>query len=130
MSTFTIEQIKAAHSKVKSGADFPSYIQEIKALGVQSYEHFVANGQVNYHGNNNILSDDPKWENIEIGKIGNAEQLNTALKVHQAGQTDYLTFCKQSAEAGVQKWVVNLQEMTCGYYDLQGGELLIEHIPH
>jgi len=27
---FTVEQIKAAHSKVKSGADFPSYIKEIK----------------------------------------------------------------------------------------------------
>ena len=31
---FTVEQIKAAHSKVKSGADFPSYIKEIKSLGV------------------------------------------------------------------------------------------------
>lgn len=38
---FTAEQIKAAHSKVKSGADFPSYIQEIKALGVTHYEAHV-----------------------------------------------------------------------------------------
>lgn len=30
---FTIEQIKTAHSQVKSGADFPAYIQEIKKLG-------------------------------------------------------------------------------------------------
>ncbi len=27
---FTVEQIKTAHSKVKSGADFPAYIQDIK----------------------------------------------------------------------------------------------------
>jgi hypothetical protein len=31
---FTIEQIKQAHNKVKSGADFPKYIQEIKKLGM------------------------------------------------------------------------------------------------
>lgn len=31
---FTVEQIKTAHSKVKSGADFPAYIQDIKKLGV------------------------------------------------------------------------------------------------
>ncbi|MGB4398918.1 MAG: DUF1398 family protein [Daejeonella sp.] len=36
---FTAEQIKAAHSKVKSGADFPAYIQDIKALGVTGYEN-------------------------------------------------------------------------------------------
>ena len=31
---FTAEQIITAHSKVKSGADFPNYIKDIKALGV------------------------------------------------------------------------------------------------
>ena len=31
---FIIEQIKTAHSKVKSGADFTDYIQELKILGV------------------------------------------------------------------------------------------------
>ena len=31
---FTIDEIKAEHQKVKSGADFPNYIQQIKQLGV------------------------------------------------------------------------------------------------
>lgn len=31
---FTAEQLKAAHSQVKSGADFPAYIQDIRKLGV------------------------------------------------------------------------------------------------
>ena len=34
---FTIEQITEAHSKVKSGADFPAYIQELKKIGVTHY---------------------------------------------------------------------------------------------
>ena len=29
---FTIKQIKDAHSKVKSGADFPKYMQDIIVL--------------------------------------------------------------------------------------------------
>jgi Protein of unknown function (DUF1398) len=37
LKMFKVEQIKAAHGKVKSGADFPSYIREIKVLGVTSY---------------------------------------------------------------------------------------------
>jgi hypothetical protein len=41
---FTIEQIKAAHSKVKSGTDFPAYVQELIALGVTGYETYVADG--------------------------------------------------------------------------------------
>lgn len=41
---FTVEQIKAAHSKVKSGADFPAYIQEIKSLGVTHYEAYSLTG--------------------------------------------------------------------------------------
>jgi uncharacterized protein YbcV (DUF1398 family) len=49
---FTIEKIKAAHSKVKSGADFPKYIQEVKALGVTYYEAYVADGHVIYYGTN------------------------------------------------------------------------------
>jgi hypothetical protein len=43
---FTVEQIKTAHGKVKSGADFPAYIQDIKKLGVTSYETFVTDGRL------------------------------------------------------------------------------------
>lgn len=31
---FTVTQIKEAHSKVKSGADFPKYIQQIKGFAL------------------------------------------------------------------------------------------------
>lgn len=35
---FTIHQIKEAHAKVKTGADFPSYIQDLTALGIERYD--------------------------------------------------------------------------------------------
>ena len=41
-----MQQLKAAHSKVKSGADFPAYIRKIKALGVTHYDTYVNNGHI------------------------------------------------------------------------------------
>ena len=127
---FTIEQIKAAHSKVKSGADFPCYVQEMKSLGVLFYEHFVADGHIHYHGANNfILLADAKWSPVEIATTSDKENLKHSLLIHQQGQTDYLTFCKQAAKAGVEKWIVDIQKMTCTYYDKSGSEILVEMIP-
>ncbi|MGN6212037.1 DUF1398 domain-containing protein [Parafilimonas sp.] len=127
---FTIEQIKAAHSKVRSGIDFPSYVQEMKSLGVLFYEHFVSDGHIQYNGRNNfILSVDAKWAPVEVAETGNMENLKHSLLIHQQGQTDYLTFCRQSAEAGVEKWIVDMQHMTCTYYDKPGNKMLAEDIP-
>jgi uncharacterized protein YbcV (DUF1398 family) len=127
---FTIGQIKAAHSKVKSGADFPAYIREIKSLGVIAYEHFVTDGHIQYYGANDFkISAAAKWPAMEVAETGSAEKLKHALSVHQQGQTDYPTFCKQSAEAGVEKWIVDITKMVCIYYDMAGNQLLTEAIP-
>lgn len=47
---FTTQQIEQAHEKVKSGADFPKYIQEIKGFGVQSFITFVKDSHTEYFG--------------------------------------------------------------------------------
>ena len=48
---FTLQAIKDAHSKVKSGADFPTYIQELKVLGITKYDTYVRDGHAVYFGN-------------------------------------------------------------------------------
>lgn len=127
---FTLEQIKAAHAKVQSGADFPQYIQDLKNLGVRNYVTFVSDGHADYNGENGVsVSSDSKYELMSIASDANIELFKKYLKDHQAGQSDYLTFCEQSARTGVEKWVVDVGEMTCTYYDLRGGELLEERIP-
>ena len=127
---FTIEQIKQAHSKVKSGANFPNYIQELKVLGVLSYAHYVSDGHIKYQGANDFaINADAKWETRHISSEGDIDRLKHFLSIHQDGQTDYPTFCKQAAVAGVEKWIVDMVEMTCIYYDKQGNEIVIEKIP-
>lgn len=127
----TIEQIKAAHSKVKTGADFPAYIQDIKQLGVAYYETFVWNGNADYYSNEGQkISTGARYEVLSIAKQSNKEQFITDLKAHQQGKTDYPTFCSDCAKAGVEKWVIRMDKMTCTYFDLVGNELLEEIIPN
>jgi uncharacterized protein YbcV (DUF1398 family) len=127
---FTLEQIKAAHAKVKSGADFPSYVQELKTLGLLGYTQFVSDGHTVYAGANNYsVQSDAKYPAFTISNQSNNEKLKTDLKAHQQGQTNYLQFCEQAADAGVEKWTVDMAKMTCTYYDKAGTTMLAEVIP-
>lgn len=127
---FTVEQIKAAHSKVKSGADFPSYISEIRSLGVTHYEAYVCDGHTDYHGADNYTARVPeKYEPLAIADQINTEKFKSELMAHQQGKTDYLTFIKMCAETGIEKWKIRMDTMTCTYYDKAGNEILEELIP-
>lgn len=127
---FTVEQIKSAHSKVKSGADFPSFIQEIKQLGVTHYEAYVSDGHIDYHGLNGFTTKVPaKYDMLIIADTSNAEEFKTELIAHQSGKTDFLTFIKMCAIFGIEKWAISMEKMTCTYFDVMGNEILVEEIP-
>jgi uncharacterized protein YbcV (DUF1398 family) len=127
---FTVEQIKAAHSKVKSGADFPAYIKEIKGLGVTHYEAYVSDGHIDYHGESDYLVTVPATgKPLEIANTQKTEEFKAELLAHQQGKTDYLTFIKMCAETGIEKWEICMNKLTCTYYDKAGNEILTEQIP-
>ena len=126
---FTVEQIEKAHEKVKSGADFPKYIQEIKQIGVTSFETWVTDSHTEYFGENNYQTKSlPQYENLTIADSSNREKFCRYLKIHQQGETDYFTFCRHCAETGIEKWFVCLDEMTCTYYDKAKNKILVEPI--
>lgn len=128
---FSIEQIKEAHSKVKSGADFPGYIQDLKVLGVTNYETFVTDGRTTYYGVNDLNIESPaKYKGLHVADVSNETQFRSDLKAHQLGKTDYITFCNDCARSGIEKWEVRIDQMTCIYYDMSGKKILIEEIPH
>ena len=128
---FTISQIKEAHAKVKSGADFPKYVKEITALGVESYSTYVRDGHTEYKGADGFSTNsDAKYGGLIIADKSDNEKFKQYLKAHQQGQSDYATFCNQSAQTGVEKWVVDTTEMTCIYYDKSGKMMLSEIIPY
>jgi uncharacterized protein YbcV (DUF1398 family) len=127
---FTIDQIKTAHLKVKSGTDFPKYVQDLIKLGVTSYCIFVIDGHAEYFGKNGYhIKSDAKYSALDVVKNSDAESFINRLKIHQKGQSDYMTFCNDSANNGVEKWIVDTQKMTCTYYDKMGNNMLEEDIP-
>ena len=127
---FTIEQIKTAHSKVKSGADFPAYIKEIKQLGVTYYETFVSDGHTDFFGVSDFkISSAAKYDTSSIAETSKTEEFKSDLIAHQQGKIDYLTFCNDCAKSGIEKWAVSMDKMTCIYFDKAGNEILVERLP-
>lgn len=127
---FSLEQIQELAKKVKSGKDFPQLVQDLKNLGVAYYDNYVSDGKTNYFGKANFLIEGKsKYTAMDINNEGSAEKLKHSLKIHQAGETDYPTFCKHSAEAGVEKWRTDMNEMTVTYFDKQNNKLVVESIP-
>ncbi len=127
---FTIEQIKAAHAKVKSGTDFPNYIQDLIILGVKGYDTYVNDGHTEYFGINDykVIATE-KYSSLTIAAGVNKEFFIQHLVNHQNGETDYLTFCNHAAQCGIFKWRVDIIEMTCTYLDEKNNPILIEKIP-
>jgi uncharacterized protein YbcV (DUF1398 family) len=127
---FTEQQLKAAHSKVKTGADFPAYINEIKELGLLRYEFWVDNGRTIYYGgNSHVIATEAKYPEQDISTESSVVDLQHIIAIHQQGQTDFITFCRQVAEAVVEKWVIDTSLMTCTYYNLKRQVMVSKSIP-
>ncbi len=127
---FTEEQILEVQSKSKGGKDFPKLVQNFKTLGILLYEHWVGNGANIYLGANDYaVKIESGQALLNVSDNSSEEKLKYALKIHQAGETDYPTFCLHSAEAGVEKWVTDMNKLTVTYLDKKGNVLVLENIP-
>jgi uncharacterized protein YbcV (DUF1398 family) len=127
---FTVAQIKLALANVKTGADFPKYIQEIKQLGVVSFETWVSDSHTQYFSENGFQTcSEPKYDPLAIAEACQKDQFVQYLLSHQKGETDYVTFYNHCAETDIEKWIVDLLKFTCTYYDKAGNAVLMEAIP-
>ena len=127
---FTLQQMKAAHGKVQSGADFPLYIQEIKLYGLKKYIFSVTDGAITYYGESGQQVAEPAiYEPKTINPVASPDELRHIILIHQQGKTDLPTFCEQAAVAGVKQWVIDTESMLCIYEDTDGKEMIAEPIP-
>jgi uncharacterized protein YbcV (DUF1398 family) len=126
---FTINDIQTAEQEIKTGADFPKFARTLKALGVKRNDVYVMNGMAIYFGEGNeTVEGPPLYEHLLIEEHSSVNDLQKALSIHQRGETDYQTFCRQAAAAGVEKWIVDLVDMTVTYLGDAGTVLLVEKI--
>jgi len=124
---FTLSDISTAHAQVKSGADFPQYVRDLADIGVTGYDIFVSSGHAEYFGNPTVLISPPKYAPLEIAREVDKDHFIERLRLHQWGGTDYMTFCRDCAECGVEKWTLDMKMATCTYYDKNGEILIVEH---
>ena len=124
---FTIDQIVEA--RAKTGNDFPRFIHHLKRLGVSDFITFVTDGHTDYFDaeKENVTSE--TTHDLLISEKTNRGKFLERLKLHQSGETDFPTFCKDCAENGIDSWIVDLQKMTCTYFAKEGNEILAEEIP-
>ena len=105
-------------------------MQDIIALGVTSFETFVFDNHTDYYGKDNYFTSSQGFSGtLPIANRSDVEQFKLDLKSHQQGHTDYMTFLKDCAKSGIEKWIVVMDKMTCSYYDINGNEMLVEKIP-
>lgn len=126
---FTLDQISEAHKSVKSWADFPKYAQALIKMGVTAYDTFVFDGHAIYFGNPEPLNSPQKYEKLEVAQNSNKEKFIERLRIHQNGGSDYMTFCRDCAENGVEKWTLDMKAGTCTYFDTKGEIMIVEHFP-
>ena len=127
---FNLENIQQTEAKVKTGADFPALMADFKFMGISKFITFVANGNTQYFDNQENIVESPNLYDVKnIQSSVNISYFKERLKIHQNGKTDFLTFCEDCAQSGIFGWEMNVEKMTCTYFDAQQKNVLIEQIP-
>jgi uncharacterized protein YbcV (DUF1398 family) len=127
---FTEQAIRAAYAKTRTGADFPRLIQDLKKLGIVSYDHMLESGSNVFHGKNGqSVSLSNMGPSVPVNAQADVELLKTHISEHQRGLTNYPTLCGLAGQVGVDKWTYDLPAMTCTYFDRSGRKLHMELIP-
>ena len=127
---FTEQDIRAAYAKTRTGADFPRLIQDLKNLGIVSYDHMLASGSNIFHGEHGeSVSLSNMGPSVLVSDQADLELLKKHISEHQRGLTNYPTLCGLAGQAGVEKWTSDLFAMTCTYFDKSGRKMHVELIP-
>jgi uncharacterized protein YbcV (DUF1398 family) len=124
---FTIEDINDLHAQLGSARTFPEYVRALRAIGVERYDSYLADGHSEYFGEGGHRVDSPpEHEVLPIAKSAQRESFLDHLRRHEQRQTTYLEMSRGLAESGIEKWTVNTGRMTMTFYDMAGNEILVE----
>lgn len=127
---FTQQDIRAAYAETRTGADFPRLIQDLKRLGIVSYDHMLESGSNIFHGKHGqSVSLSNMGPSVPVSEQADSELLKKHIPEHQRGLTNYPTLCGLAGEAGVEKWTSDLLAMTCTYFERSGRKMHVELIP-
>jgi uncharacterized protein YbcV (DUF1398 family) len=88
---FTIEQINDLHARLGSAKALPEYVRALKALGVERYDSYLADGHSEYFGQGGHRVVSPAvHEVLPVAETGQRETFLQHLRLHELRQTTYL----------------------------------------
>lgn len=108
---------------------YPQLFAGLKAVGVKSYSVDVTKHTIEYREEgNSVVHSGPAGWNVKLGAFNQNEVIN-AVRRSQRGETDYLTFLKEIAAAGVPRYYVSMAESTVSYFGAKPGDQYVEKVP-
>jgi uncharacterized protein YbcV (DUF1398 family) len=126
---FTIEQIDDLHARLGSAKTLPEYVRALKALGIERYVSYLADGHSEYFGEGGYrVVSPPVHELLPVAETSRREAFLEHLGRHERRETTYLEMSRGLAQSGIKKWTVDTGRMTMTFYDMAGNEMLVEQI--
>ena len=112
------------------GLSYPQYVQKLKEIGIANYEVRIKNHNRKFtsqNGDDVMLTDDLPL--VECADNFNLEAVKEAVRRTQNGLTDYPTFLREIAAAGVHNYLADLGAMKILYLGANPADLYTESIP-
>ncbi|MBO1198701.1 DUF1398 family protein [Staphylococcus simiae] len=126
---FSLSAIEQAHQQY-TGVDFPKLFAAFKDMGMTYNTVNIQKGIATYiHPMEEDVIAESVKANSNIAGIADVKVVQDVLIRHQQGQTDFPTFCNEIAQAGIYKWLIDINQGTCTYLDLQDNAIVSEQIP-
>lgn len=108
---------------------YPQLFQGLKSVGVRSYTMDVVNYVLEYSGDGEtFIEKGPAGWKADVGPFDEAEVIK-AIRRSQRQETDYPTFLKEIAAAGIPKYYVSMSDGTVSYVGFDVKNKYIEKVP-
>jgi len=129
VTTFTLEQIHDIHDRLGTMERLPDYVGALAAIGVKTYDSFLADGHSEYFAaDERSIVSPPVHDVLQVNDTSDRDQVIEHLRLHELGRTTYLEMSAGLAASGVERWTINTEAMTLTYIDKQGHVLVTDAI--
>ncbi len=127
---FSKQDIDRVFQEVKSPKDYPKLIRDLASLGAMEYVFVVKNGVNIFYGPEaHTINMGIRYDEIPVQDLPSEPKLQEAMKQHTSGEIGFSDYCAALADAGVEKWVSDLRNMTVVYLDKRGRAIYVQNIP-
>ncbi len=129
MTSTNLETI-IMHAK-KTKQPYPITFQQLKEAGVEMYEIYLETYENAYRGTFGTWSENPPegYSPLAIADRFSRDEVIVSLRRHQAGQTTFIEWLYEMAQAGVSHYRVFMDKRTVAYYDASESNIHEEFVP-